>query len=194
MTLAELTLEAILSLNRPAAAPHERLRAVAEDIAFVAKLADGAPFTGPARIEAAALALAAIADHESGFQERVLDCLVTGDRLDHHGPSEGRSITIYMLMRPWAWDGHSRAEICSGGPLAPWLSLRVLRTHGARCTMVVSWFYGYASGNCGVRSDAGMRQCHTLERLARFSGIQVSCWGRGEATYAPPASTEGDNA
>jgi hypothetical protein len=192
-TLSTIALAGILSLVHPTAQRDiNRLSTVAADIALAVDMAPSLPFSGPAAREATALALVAIAGHESGFQARYATCASTGDRLAHHGPAEGRSISLWQLMRGWAWGEYSRAEICpetptDSRPLAAWLALRVLRLHGARCRRVQSWFNGYAAGDCSVRSAAATRQCASWERLMRRAGLAGSCWSTGVvAPVSPP--------
>lgn len=186
MSLFEITLAAILSVVRPPAvdvndhAEQHRLVTVAHDIVLAAELHDGAPFRGPARKEALALALVAIALHESAFSAKVATCEVTGDVPLGRKRWEGRSISTFQLHTGRAWDGHRRREICGNPALAAYLAAKVLRMHAPSGTPG-GYFRGYASGNSGMPTTAARRRCATWERLARGAGLMgASCWGRKE--------------
>lgn len=183
MSLAEVALAAILSLARAPAvdvsdhAEQHRLVGLSQDIALAAELHDGAPFRGPARKEALALALVAIALHESAFSAKVADCRVTGDRMPWHRPHEGRAISAYQ-MQSSSWDKHSRREICGNPTLAAYLAAKVLQRY--RQSTYGGFFRGYASGNGGLYTVAASKRCATWERLARQAGLSGAvCWGRG---------------
>lgn len=185
MTLSQLTLIAILGLVRAPAvdindhAEQHRIVGLAEDIALAAELHDGAPFVGPARKEALALALVSIALHESAFMRRVGTCHLTGDRMIWQRPHEGPSITYFQLKGRIAWGGNTRFQLCMLPKLAAYRAVAVLRlyalsTHGGM-------FRGYASGNSAMPTTAARRRCATWERLARNAGLTGAlCWRRGE--------------
>lgn len=161
MSLVELVLAAILSVPR-ADADRARLSAVANDVATVAT---EAPFGSK---EATALALVAIAQHESGFAADVQTCRRNGDG--------GRSVSLWQLQGPWAWDGHTRAEVCASPELAATLALGVLSRH-ARCGTYGGMFRGYASGSCATKSDAGEALCRSWVRLLGRAGYSATCDG-----------------
>lgn len=190
MTLAQITLIAILSVVRAPAvdianqAEQHRLVTVAEDIALAAELHDGAPFVGPQRKEALALALVAIALHESAFMREVGTCRITGDRLPHHQPWEGESISLWQLHAGRAWDGHRRREICLNPALAAYLAAKVLRMYAPSGTPG-GYFRGYASGNSGMPTKAARKRCATWERLAKGAGlVGAKCWSMGAISSA----------
>lgn len=172
MNLTNLILAAILSLPQPK--DPMNLPRLAEDIAYAAELHDGAPFTGPARVEVLSIALVAIAYHESGLRQPVADCRVKGD--------EGRSVSAFMLMRGASWDGHSQQEICDSQTLAAYLSAKALKRY-RKSRMPISWFRGYATGDPGKRADIATKHCKTWERLSTKAGLVVSCWNRTDVRW-----------
>lgn len=185
MTLSQIILIAILSVVRAPAvdvqdhAEQSRLVRLANDIAYAVELHGGAPFRGPARKEALALALVAIALHESAFDRRVASCKLTGDRMPWHKADEGRSIALWQLMSGKAWDGHTRKEICGNQALAAYLAAKVLRLYSQ--STYGGFFRGYASGNGGLYTVAASKRCATWERLAKDAGLTGAvCWGRKE--------------
>lgn len=177
MNLTSLILAAILSLPQPK--DPANLPRLAEDIALAAELHDGAPFTGPARVEALSMALVAIAYHESSFRHPVAMCRITGDRLPGQKDNEGRSITAFQLMRGLSWDGHSREDLCYNQSLAAYVAVKVLRRY-ARPWNWGGLFRGYASGSAGRDSAAARARCKTWERLSVKAGLVVSCWNRAD--------------
>lgn len=197
MTLTELVLTSILALARAPAvdkvAERPRLEALAADVAgAVDDARSDNPFAGPASREAAALVLVAVAFHESGFDARVQDCRLTGDRRPGQGPHEGPSVSLWQLK---GWSGRGglpRQLVCSSPRAAAARALRVFAAHAKRCSRS-SWlaaFQGYASGSCGresfvtyrskdgaLRSQAaGAARCRTWARLAARAGLSgVGC-------------------
>jgi hypothetical protein len=201
VTLAEVVLAAVLSLGRAPAvdvvAERPRLEALAADVALAVRDASAQnPFTGPARDEAAALVLVAVAFHESGFDARVQDCRLTGDRRRGQAPHEGPSVTLWQLKGAWARGGLTREEVCRSPRLAAAQALRVFAGHARRCARSpwLAAFQGYASGSCGRESlvayrtqegdvavkqqRAGLVRCATWERLAKRAGlVGATCSG-----------------
>src|SRR5262245_14697922 len=122
--LSQTLLVAILSVVRPPAvdtsseSEQHRLVGLAHDIALAAELHDGQPFPGPARREARALALVAIALHESAFDGRVARCQLTGDRSPGQKEWEGPAISLWQIRRGKSWDGHTRQQLCTNQALA----------------------------------------------------------------------------
>lgn len=171
MTLAELTTAAVLALaGQPsvdAVAERPRLEALAVAIAGAVdarhELDDWLPgsvaplpWRGPTARQRAALALVAIAYHESGFRADVSDCR----RVGYAEPS----ITAFQLHGPWAWGGYSKRELCRSPRLAAERALAVLAHHAKRCGTARA-FQGYASGDCSRGSGAARRQEAIWRRL-----------------------------
>ena len=183
-----LSLAAPVRHPEPEVARAARLALVAADQARAVALEvdEGrALFTGPAARAGEALALVAIGQHESGFAEAFGRCEASGDH--------GRSLTFYQLMKGAAWFGHRREEICPSGVLAARLALRVLHGYKTRCApRPMSWFRGYASGNCGVPTQAADELCTAWERLARRQGIAgASCWQTAPLKFVVKGTTTG---
>ena len=56
----------------------------------------------------------------------------------------------------------------------------------------MSWFRGYASGNCGVPTQAADELCTAWERLARRQGIAgASCWQTAPLKFVVKGTTTG---
>ena len=166
MTLAEITIAALLFL-RPAEEDRARLEAFGRDIAAVVRdheieaawlpgAVDPLPLGTPERT---ALALVAIAQHESGLRADVADCRVLGDA--------GQAFTAFQLRGHLALGGHSTRALCRSPRQAAARALAVLARHG-RCGEKGA-FYGYASGRCDRPSDAARRQIKIWrDLLTRF--------------------------
>lgn len=206
MSLAQVTLIAILSLVRAPAADAVRdsvhLEALADAIAGAVIDADdlaswipdaGAgttdevlplPFRGAGARVATALALAALAFHESRFDPRVTDCRIVGK--DHP------SISAWQLWGPMSRGLYTRRELCASPRKAAERALWVLSHHARRGGRVRRWFDGYASG--GRPTKAGRIRCETWERLAKDAGlVGAQCWRRGAIIRAAnaPNTTHG---
>lgn len=185
MTPAHFALAVLLSIPaKPSRVPMPIARAetLAADVAFVAELGP-VPFTGPAAREATALVLLVIAEHEGAhFDPRVERCDIVAD--------QGRTVSLFGLMRGASWRGYAREDLCQGGPLPAYLALAAFNGYQERCLpMPMSWFRGYASGSCSVKSDAATRMCHRWERLAKRHGIEgASCWSSGGLAFRAAAS------
>lgn len=180
MTLFEITIAALLSVARPPAvdvvADRTRLEAMAAAIAGAVETADDPlvaawlgepqlPLTGHRAREATALALVAIAAHESALRADVADCRRTGDH--------GRSITTWQLMRGRSWGRHTRRELCSSVAIAARQALAVFAGNGARASTAGGLFASYAGGRRPSRASREM--CRLWERLTRAAGIDASC-------------------
>lgn len=170
MDLQSLTLAAVLSLARgPAvdvATERPRLEALAHAIAGAveqrAALDDwlpGSVLPLPGTPERSALALVAIAYHESAFRADVSDCRTVG--------FAEPSITAFQLHGPWSWGGHTRRELCADVRLAASRALYVLARQSARCRSIERGFWGYASGNCGRSTKAAREIIAIWRRLLR---------------------------
>jgi hypothetical protein len=179
-------LAAILSLL-PARADRaleaERLAPFAESIEVAVAVAPELPFRGPEARLGAALALVAIAWHESNFAAEVLDCRKRGAAGD---------VTAFQLLGKHARGGYTVEELCASPVLAAGRAVAVLTSAARACPRAPASaaFQGYASGRCGrpapirvwqrgelvvIDPDGGMTRCRTWERLAKFSGLEVSC-------------------
>ncbi len=182
-SLEALALTAILGLSDRPAEERPELELVAADVALAVEFGR-VPFLGPAAREAAALALVAIAWHESGFAPEVGDCRRRGDL--HLTPTG--SVSLWQLLGPWARGGHPADEVCQNQPLAAYLALGVLDVHARRCTRAPwrSLFDGYASGRCGHETPASGRQCAAWARLAASAGLVASCDDRRPITWRIP--------
>jgi hypothetical protein len=171
VTLAALTLSAILAFPSAAASDHAerpRLEALANDIAHVVVERDEVanwlpgsalplPVDGKDARRRTALALVAIAYHESGFDARVSDCRRVG--------SDFPSISAFQLLGRFARGPYTRAELCASPRLAAKRALFVLAHHAKRCGSMVKALRGYASGDGGKPTKAG-RELHDLWQVA----------------------------
>lgn len=170
MSLAELTLAAVLAVVHPAAvdvrAEYERL---AEVSVAIAAAAERYPSVGGTP-EGTALALVAIAKHESEFRADVQDCRRRGD--------VGRAVTLWQMQR-WARGRLSVEALCADVRLAARQAARTLAAHAARCRRS-TWrgvFAGYHR-DCDWPSAASGRQCAGWERVSRRVGLLAECSGR----------------
>lgn len=170
MDISALSLAAVLLVApKKTVIPRETLERLASNITLAAELSE-TPFRGPQGREAAALALVAIARHESAFLPSVAICNVNGDG--------GRSVSPFQLMRGAAWDGHARSELCNGGPLAAYLALRVLNVYPAKCFAKTpqAIFRSYASGSCSAASQAATDICESWVSISSRMGlVGASC-------------------
>lgn len=178
-SLTSIVFVALTSLVQPstywAPVPPVRVAIIADDIALAAGMHDGAPFTGPDRVLKHALALAAIAVHESNLAAKVVACRYDGDPLRGWKPGRGMSVTHFQLHKGAAWFGHTKEEICASGPLAAYLAGSVLRNH-RRSGTALGVFRGYASGDSSRPVKAADRQCRMWVKVAAGAGLKVSCW------------------
>lgn len=177
--LVALTLTALLSVCRtPACGPdeHVRLASFAVDIAHVVTerdevaswlpgVVDPLPWRGPGVRAASALALVAIASHESGLRAEVADCRIVGSDLP--------SISSFQLVGWHAFGPYTRRELCGSPRKAAERALAVLAGHATRASVPARWFAGYASGDPGRDPAAGRRQCRLWEWLTRSAGVEV---------------------
>ena len=153
MTLAALTLAAIMSLPVAAHIDAADAQRYANDIALAA--GDDVEV---------AMALVATANAESDFDKRVETCRRTGDN--------GAAVSQYQLHRNW-WGGHSRAELCGSNALATALAGNALRTLRR---MAGSWraaFRRYVG--CNTQSDPHLRKrAQTFERLMANAAVALA--------------------
>lgn len=178
LTAYALTL--LLAVARPPAVDIEverpRLEAMARDVASAVVEADEIaawlpgsgdgpdatlplPFAGPDARRKTVAALVAIAYGESRLSAAVADCRRVGS--DH--PSLGS----WQLHGRMALGPYARATICSSPRRGAERALWVLSYHAARCGSIRKAFRGYASGDCGVKSDAAEAHYRRWERLVR---------------------------
>lgn len=193
MTPAAL-LAAVLAVARApavdAVAERPRLEALASTISTAAH---AHPWPGDVGEDQAALALVAVASHESGLRAEVADCRVTGDRHRGEGPREGASVGLWQLHRGRAWGGLTRAELCASVDVQADRAATLLASYAQRCTgSWVSAFQGYAAGGCGrvgqvqvTRAgrltviDPGAELCASwVAALGRAGWSGVACSGR----------------
>jgi hypothetical protein len=182
MSLYDLTLTAILSLagapsvdvakeqprlERFAAAIVHAVDARADMAAWMPGSVVPLPFKGPEARAATALALVAIAFHESGFNAKVSDCR----RLGAFEPS----ITAFQLHGVFSRGPYTMKELCRSPRLAAERALYVFSHHAGRCRTPLQWHSGYAGGNCGRAYAAAKRQCAIWERLTRAAGLTANC-------------------
>lgn len=175
MTLEALALGALLAATASPGsaeardAEQSRLQPVATSIAHqTSALAekDKVLFKGPRAEEATALLLVAIGKRESGFREDVRRCRRTGD--------SGRTIGVYQLMGPWAWDGERREAICESDELQARLALRVLTTYRGVCgASTHKLLNAYASGTCAKSTRAARVIEDAFAALLREHDLEV---------------------
>jgi len=118
----------------------ERIENITHDMVDVVDedFVDGLRNSSMDKVQALGM-LAAVAVMESGLQETVETCKVTGDG--------GRSIGLGQVMNGINWEGHTRKEICSNRKLQLRLALHVIDKcwgRGARPSAVVKC---YTSGD-----------------------------------------------
>lgn len=119
MTLSAVVLASVLSFSKNSEHVNgedlPRLEALAVTIAEVVR-EKGCLFPEEKNCEeVTALALVAVAFHESGFASDVQDCsrcVIGGAWCDH-----GRAISLYQMQRN-NWQGHARAAVCKDNRLA----------------------------------------------------------------------------
>lgn len=166
----------LLALNLPAAASEAdaelvcdepgktHLCVLARSIESAVEQTETLPFHGEGAPQASAAALVAVAWHESGFHLGYMDCsacpLVKDGKCDG-----GQSVSPFQLHSGVSWLGHKRSEICEDTSLAATLALHWLSHHGRRTKSISGMVMGYASGDPGVKSDAG----HRIARLVRLN-------------------------
>ena len=156
MSLIQLIMSVMLALTPAKARPNENsaqmatYQAIAQGInaAVDAPIVE-LPFDGPAAKEASAIALASIAKNESDFRQEVRDCHIKGDN--------GRSISVFQLIRGPGRLKYSEKDICLDDGLAAKLSLNVL-TWYKREWSLKSLFQGYATGSPYLKSQGATNQ------------------------------------
>lgn len=117
----------------------------------IAEAAERAPiWDRPGGKEATALALAAIAKHESGVQRAVAVCKILGDDGDRVP-----TVSMFQLKKGKAWWGYTQPELCDINQVAAAdAALKTLALHKRGAWSIDFLFRGYASGNGGVQSRA----------------------------------------
>lgn len=174
--MKELVLAAILSFARGDIVHDEaHLAEVATDIASVVEAPD-APllFEGPARREATALLLVAIAAHESGFSRAIDRCEKRGDG--------GRSRTMWQLIGKVHLAGRSYEEVCQDRRLAARLALAALARgwHKNPYATPQRLINAYTAGRWTVESRASRDICSMWQtRAERFGFKGAFCHKRG---------------
>jgi hypothetical protein len=121
-----------------------RLLSVRDDILAEAETMVPLPFEGDAMVEASALALATVANHEGSFSAGVQDCSACyiGSPICDHG----HSITLYQLHdKSGTWGTFTREELCAENRYATRQALTHLR-RGRSVSDVGRLFKVYARG------------------------------------------------
>ena len=159
---------------------------ISQDMETVVTQASRLPFRGPARLEASAMVLVAIAHHESGFRPGIYDCsLCDGStaRCDH-----GRSVSIYQMQKS-AWQGWDRESVCEDNHIASYLALSwYTRFSGGSAK---SSFRSYAGCIPELDCKGGDGLTSDLEKALKKAHIQVN--GRHASFLQPPAQARLDN-
>jgi hypothetical protein len=134
--------------------------------------AEQAPlFAGDAAVEATALALSAVAFHESFMLSGVQDCSLC--QVGSKWCDSGRSITLYQL-HVGSWGQHTRQELCEDNVLATARALDILSLF-RKAWRTDLMFCGYAMG--GVRpgcNQASKEIDSVFKGLAQQAGIVVT--------------------
>lgn len=134
------------------AADLARYCAIAGDIEAVVK-AEPVAFDGPGAQTAAAVALVAVAWHESGFKAGVQDCSIcTGA---NPWCDRGRSVSMFQLHEGRAWQGRTRQELCTDNRLAATLAHRLLTGNARKTGNTLGMFVSYAGSGRGARRAGG---------------------------------------
>jgi hypothetical protein len=167
MTLVEYITAIVLSLAlRHGHTDQARLRAAASDIVDAATSYPA--LCGGEAVQATALMLVSVAEHESGWHPAVQDC--TCARLKMPCGS-GRSWTLFQLEGPAAFGAYTRAELCSNVYLSASRAALVLRHYRGRSSHA-RLFAGYATGGNGP-SKAGDEIATIYGGMLRRAGLAV---------------------
>jgi len=134
-----------------------RLSRVADDIS---QASVEPVFCGSRAADALSVTLIAIAEHESGWQERVQTCAYSVDS----------QYSLWQLKGSVSMGGHTKTEVCSDDALAASLAAKVLM-RVRRCGSVECMMRGYASGNTLVRSRAATELSNLVFGLVWGAGI-----------------------
>jgi hypothetical protein len=175
-------LVAITSIARgPAANDPAHLSSVARDISSAAASAPMSPFEGDSKNLGLALALVAIAKHESEFDPKVDRCERRGD--------VGRSITLFQLMRGPNWGGYSDEKLCKDRALAARLATVLFTRPAAKLPHATPQMLAnaYASGSPGKTTRAAREICTLWERLAKQAGLAKATCGARTSLDGSPA-------
>jgi hypothetical protein len=180
--MIELILSLVLASHTHATTDDDRMRlhGVAQDVVAAVEAAPALPFWGPAAHEASAVALVAVAHHESGMWAKVQSCEVCNP--ESGWCDRGRSVTLFQLQGRTAWGGYSRQELCSSNAAATERALAVLARF-SRSPSTGRLFDGYAGRSLGVGRAA--REIDTMFLTkAKKAGLRVTykCAGREAST------------
>jgi hypothetical protein len=139
-----------------------RLERVAKD--FVAESQARPLFVGEAATEATALALYAVAAHESGFWEQVQDC--SACYIGSQWCDQGKSVSMFQLQGPMAWGGYTREELCTDNAKATHRG-RVLLGRHKKSSSPIGLFIGYG------KRKAGAEMHEIFASACRKAGVAV---------------------
>ena len=147
----------------------ERLQDVASDVRTVAEQTP--VFCGEASVDATALAMIAVGEHESGWHPGA-----QSGELCNRGAwcDRGASRGLWQVNVA-GWDGWSKADIDGNVRLQATLSIRLLRRFRGRSS-TAALFSAYASGG-GKVSRVGRDIDAIFRTLARRNGIAVAFSG-----------------
>jgi hypothetical protein len=159
--LASLALAAILQLTHRHREPidPDRAERLAGEIAKVVR--EQRPLASLTR-EQTVLVVAAVAEHESGFDEAIENC--EPSKLGHQ--DHGNSVGLMQLYRGPSWGNYEKMDICGDSLVQFRLGLKRLRA-----SQVCGWTLDkilneYAVGHCGVRVAAAQEVLDLYGSLA----------------------------
>jgi hypothetical protein len=123
-------------------------------------------FVGEAAPEATALALYAVAAHESGFWSKVQDC--SACYIGSRWCDQGRSVSLYQLQGPASWGPYSREELCSDNANATRRARAVLARH-RKAGSSLGLFIGYSRTR-----QVGEEMNQIFAAACRKAGVVIS--------------------
>ena len=149
---------------------------------FMQAATDHPLFTGEAAVPATAMALYAVAYHESGFWSKAQDC--SACYIGSPWCDGGRSVTMFQLQGSVSWGRFNRSELCSSNANATERALRILWKNKGRCS-ITALFQGYAH----ARTPTDEMESIYRKGIAK-AGLRVVCRdNRLQAFFAPLPSS-----